>query len=286
MDSEKERIAKWRKDRQRRQRMEREDAQKRSFSSHFTLDDGDAKHQQEFEQYLVRQNLTKAHRTRRMTTGEVNLALSTWDLDELNQLWSMREDKLTYLDDAASLLSHIRFRAGIDSELRPAHQLLGYEAIEALQGKLEESGRLAAAAAPPAEEETLEEGKRVEQVRRVIREGQATFRKQLIAHYGAICMVTGTAQASVIDAAHIVAYNGASTNALSNGLLLRKDVHALFDAGLLRLTEDCRVTIDASVHDPYYRSLDGRSLHFAVATRVSKDALRRRLAGKGFQDLA
>ena len=284
MDSEKERIANWRKERQRRQKMEREEARKRSFSSHFTLGEEDAKHHQEFEEYLVRQNLTKAHRSRRMTTGEIRLALSAWDLDELNQLWAMREDKLTYLEDAALLLAHIRYRTGIDSELRPAHQLMRYEAIEALQGKLEESGRLAVAT--PVQEVVVEEGKRVEQVRRVIREGQANFRKQLIAYYGATCMVTGTAQASVIDAAHIVAYNGASTNALSNGLLLRKDIHALFDAGLLRLTEDCRVTVDVSVIDPYYRSLDGQSLHFAVATRVSKDALRRRLAGKGFQDLA
>jgi len=283
MDNEKERIAKWRKEKQRRQRTEREEAQNRTFSSHFTLGDEDATHQQEFEQYLVRQNLTKAHRTRRMTTGEIMLALRAWDLDELNQLWAMREEKLTFLEDAALLLAHIRLRTGIDAELRPAHQLMGYDAIEALQGKLEESGRLAVAA--PVEEEAVEEGKRVDQVRRVIREGQANFRKQLIAHYGATCMVTGTAQASVIDAAHIVAYNGASTNALSNGLLLRKDIHALFDAGLLNVTEDCRVALDAAVSDPYYRSLDGESLQFSAATRVSKDALRRRLAGTGLQDL-
>jgi hypothetical protein len=37
----------------------------------------------------------------------------------------------------------------------------------------------------------------MEQVLRVIREGQAEFRKRLVAHYGAVCMVTGTALANV-----------------------------------------------------------------------------------------
>jgi len=228
----------------------------------------------------VRQNLAKGNRARRMSSGEVRLALTTWGLDELNQLWGMRREKLTYLEDAALLLAEIRHRAGIDPQLRPAAELMDYEAIRALQGVLEENGRLTVEEPlPPTVEAVVAEGKRVEQVLRVIREGQAEFRKRLVAHYGAVCMVTGTAHASVIDAAHIVPYNGASTNALNNGLLLRKDIHALFDAGLLTIGPDLVVYVSAGVDDPFYRSLDGKELTLTSPPKISKDALRRRMAG-------
>lgn len=177
-------------------------------------------------------------------------------------------------------MAEIRHRAGIDPQLRPAAELLSYEAIQALRGVLEENGRLTVEEPLlPTEEAVVAEGKRVEQVLRVIREGQAEFRKRLVAHYGAVCMVTGTEQANVIDAAHIVPYNGTSTNALSNGLLLRKDIHALFDAGLLTIGPDLVVYVSAGVDDPFYRSLDGKDLTLTSPPKISKDALRRRMAG-------
>lgn len=98
-------------------------------------------------------------------------------------------------------------------------------------------------------------------------------------------MVTGTALASVIDAAHIVPYNGAATNALSNGLLLRKDIHALFDAGLLTIGPDLVVYVSAGVDDPFYRSLDGKELSLDAPPKMSKEALRRRLAGNESSEL-
>jgi predicted restriction endonuclease len=45
-----------------------------------------------------------------------------------------------------------------------------------------------------------------------------------------------------IDAAHIVPYNGFHQR-LNNGLLLRKDIHALFDAGLLTIGPDLVVYV-------------------------------------------
>ena len=198
----------------------------------------------------------------------------------------MREKKLKYLDDAALLLAHIRHRSGIDLQLRPASELFSHDVIQALQGVLEESGRLRVEKPlPPAPDAVAAEGKRMEQVLRVIREGQAEFRKRLVDHYGAVCMVTGTALASVIDAAHIVPYNGASTNALSNGLLLRKDIHALFDAGLLTIGPDLVVYVTAGVDDPYYRSLDGKDLTLTAPPKMSKEALRKRLVGHGSSEL-
>ena len=285
MDSEKERIAKWRAER-RQSREDQRKANQRPYSSLFTIDSSEVTDPPELQEYLVRLNLAKGNRARRMSSGEVRLALTTWSLDELNQLWGMRREKLTYLEDAALLLAEIRHRSGIDHELRPASELISYEAIQTLQGVLEENGRLTVEEPlPPTVEAVVAEGKRVEQVLRVIREGQAEFRKRLVAHYGAVCMVTGTAQASVIDAAHIVPYNGASTNALSNGLLLRKDIHALFDAGLLTIGPDLIVYVGAGVDDPFYRSLDGKELTLSSPARMSKEALKQRAAGTELSEL-
>ena len=285
MDKEKERIAKWRAERRQRREDQRKGTQ-RPYSSLFTIDDSELKDPPELQEFLVRQNLAKGNRARRMSSGEVRLALNTWGLDELNQLWGMRREKLTHLEDAALLLTEIRHRAGIDPQLRPAAEFLSHEAIQALRGELEENGRWTVEEPlPPTVEAEVAVGKRVEQVLRVIREGQAEFRKRLIAHYGAMCMVTGTAQASVIDAAHIVPYNGTSTNALSNGLLLRKDIHALFDAGMLTIGPDLVVYVGAGVDDPFYRSLDGKDLALTAPPRMSKEALKQRAAGTAWSEL-
>lgn len=285
MDNEKERIAKWRAERRQRREDQRK-ASQQPYSSLFTIDNDELTDPPGLQEYLVRQNLAKDNRARRMSSGEVRLALNTWALDELNQLWGMRREKLTYQEDAALLLAEIRHRAGIDSQLRPAAELMSYEAIQALQGVLEENGRLTVEEPlPPTVEAVVAEGKRMEQVLRVIREGQAEFRKRLVAHYGAVCMVTGTAQASVIDAAHIVPYNGTSTNALSNGLLLRKDIHALFDAGLLAIGPDLVVYVSAGVDDPFYRSLDGKELTLTAPPRMSKQALKQRVSGNETSEL-
>lgn len=77
----------------------------------------------------------------------------------------------------------------------------------------------------------------------------------------------------------------ASTNALSNGLLLRKDIHALFDAGLLTIGPDLVVYVTAGVDDPYYRSLDGKDLTLTAPPKMSKEALRKRLVGHGSSEL-
>ncbi len=64
---------------------------------------------------------------------------------------------------------------------------------------------------------------------------QARFREKLLDAYGARCAITGTAVASTLQAAHIVPYRGPQTNAVGNGILLRADIHNLFDMGLIQI---------------------------------------------------
>ncbi|WP_434988762.1 HNH endonuclease [Xanthomonas melonis] len=294
--NDKQRIAEWRaKRRQQRFEQERERDSKRQFGGHYFLEDkeaqgidpADAAADAE-ELALAQRKLVPAEAPPRLTSSELRLALWSWDLDALRQLWSEREQKLTYLEDAARLLAHIRHRSGIDPVLRAPAEMMKNDAVEALRGILEESGRLIQSL-PPASLAPLDvevDRKRVEQVLRVIRDGQADFRKRLIEHYGAVCMVTGTAHAAVIDAAHITPYNGTSTNALSNGLLLRKDIHALFDAGLLVVSPSLVISVSSTLSDACYRDLHGRPLRLLAPSKISTNALRSRMLGKAADELS
>jgi hypothetical protein len=58
--------------------------------------------------------------------------------------------------------------------------------------------------------------------------------KLLIAQYGGRCVVTRTSIVEVLEAAHIRPFSCKGTEDVDNGLLLRVDIHNLFDADLVR----------------------------------------------------
>jgi putative restriction endonuclease len=72
----------------------------------------------------------------------------------------------------------------------------------------------------------------------VIRRGQPEFRRILIRAYKGRCAVSGCDAIEVLEAAHIMPYLGQDTNHPSNGILLRADIHTLFDLGLLSIDTD------------------------------------------------
>lgn len=65
--------------------------------------------------------------------------------------------------------------------------------------------------------------------------GQDAFRKRQLERFGIRCAITGPHPAAALDAAHLYAYSTTSHHDLHGGLLLRKDLHALFDRGLLTI---------------------------------------------------
>jgi len=92
----------------------------------------------------------------------------------------------------------------------------------------------------------------------VARRGQATFRKQLIEAYRSRCAISGCNVLAVLEAAHITPYLGPATNHISNGLLLRADLHSLWDLCLIAIDPDAlTVWISPVINDDMYRSLDG-----------------------------
>jgi predicted RNA-binding protein with PUA-like domain len=94
------------------------------------------------------------------------------------------------------------------------------------------------------------------------RRGQPAFRKRLLYLYDHKCAISGVNIDLVIDAAHIVNHAVSGVNHSDNGILLRSDLHDLFDAGLLVIDPDqYTVQIDESLSESEYWSLNGKTLH-------------------------
>lgn len=93
------------------------------------------------------------------------------------------------------------------------------------------------------------------------RRGQAGFRNSLIEAYGARCCITGCDVLAGLEAAHISPYRGAHSNGVSNGLLLRADIHSLFDQGFLAIDERFRVLLAPEISgSEHYGTLIGSFL--------------------------
>jgi HNH endonuclease len=99
-----------------------------------------------------------------------------------------------------------------------------------------------------------------EYARRTIlrRQGQTAFRLALLRAYDGQCAVTGCGVVEVLQAAHIVQYRGAVTDRVENGLLLRSDIHDLFDLGKLSFDDDWRVLLHDDLRGSAYRALEGK----------------------------
>jgi hypothetical protein len=102
--------------------------------------------------------------------------------------------------------------------------------------------------------------------RRVLREifarqGQSDFRDSLIRAYHGQCAVTGCTVTPVLEAAHLLPYRGAHTNHVTNGLLLRADIHTLLDYKLWALEPGTRaITISRLLTGTPYNEIAGTKI--------------------------
>ncbi|WP_162241334.1 HNH endonuclease [Methylobacterium sp. Leaf113] len=79
------------------------------------------------------------------------------------------------------------------------------------------------------------------------RRGQPEFRSKLLEAYGRRCAISGCTVEAVLEAAHLSPYQGLQTNHVTNGILLRADIHTLYDYGLIAIEPDTRTIIVADV---------------------------------------
>ncbi|AYW90040.1 HNH endonuclease [Yersinia pseudotuberculosis] len=85
-----------------------------------------------------------------------------------------------------------------------------------------------------------------------VRRGQSSFRKKLLSAYGFKCAITSTKVVETLEAAHIYPYMGKATNHISNGIILRSDIHNLFDLGMINIGLDYKVNISPALECSEY----------------------------------
>lgn len=111
--------------------------------------------------------------------------------------------------------------------------------------------------------------------------GQGAFRVVVTDMYRRSCAVTGERTLPALDAAHIRPYSEGGEHAPSNGLLLRRDIHSIFDAGYVTVTPQFHFEVSNRIHDDFdngkdYYALHGREIGLPIvpAQRPSADELR------------
>lgn len=123
-------------------------------------------------------------------------------------------------------------------------------------------------------DDTLDDPGRI--TNRLARDRQAEFREQMLDVWDGRCAISGCDEAVALEAAHIDRYADTRRHNADSGLLLRADLHRLFDSGLLRLRPDrqgIRVEVHPNVTARIYRSLHGNVV--AKGSEVDRDALDR-----------
>lgn len=102
--------------------------------------------------------------------------------------------------------------------------------------------------------------------------GQGTFRVSVTDAYGRSCAVTAEHSLPVLEAVHIRSYANDGPHEVRNGILLRADLHRLFDKGYLTVTADHRVEVSARLRADYsngrtYYPLHGQALRIPEVER-------------------
>ncbi len=111
-----------------------------------------------------------------------------------------------------------------------------------------------------------------------IRRGQEQFREKLLAAYSRTCAITGCKIVDLLEAAHIRLHAEEANYRVTNGLLLRADVHTLFDLGLLAVDTRMQVRLAPELLRSEYKLYDGKGLRQPEypSEMPNADALERR----------
>jgi hypothetical protein len=127
---------------------------------------------------------------------------------------------------------------------------------------------------PPTDDEAVRDARRRILADIIQREGQPEFRAALIAAYQGRCAVTGCEVLAVLEAAHIIPYLGRHSNLTSNGLLLRADIHTLFDRHLLGVRGDTiTIWIADALEGSEYAVWRGRPIGLPVSIQDAPNSV-------------
>ncbi len=105
--------------------------------------------------------------------------------------------------------------------------------------------------------------------------GQGAFRILVTEAYQRRCAITGQHTLPVLQAAHIKPHSHTGPNNVSNGLLLRSDLHILFDQGYLTITRNFHIEVSARIKREYengriYYALHGKELEVIPSKEIDR----------------
>jgi putative restriction endonuclease len=91
--------------------------------------------------------------------------------------------------------------------------------------------------------------------------GQGTFRIVVTDAYDRRCAITRERTLPALEAAHIRPYADGGSHSPNNGLLLRRDIHALFDAGYVTVTPNLNFEVSRRIKEEFDNGRDYYALH-------------------------
>lgn len=193
-------------------------------------------------------------------------ALSLADVRELTieglkAAWANRPESFASLEAAAEALATLRSLNSPNTE-RPSFQyMMQHELVLDLEDSLPRELQ-DVSPSPTIELELLRVDRRTVRTQvAVIRPGQGNFRAAMLERYGGECCITGCRVDALLEAAHIIPYRGDQSDDPTNGLLLRVDLHRLFDAHLVSIhPATLTVEVATSLDDDGYQALHGKRL--------------------------
>lgn len=102
--------------------------------------------------------------------------------------------------------------------------------------------------------------------------GQGAFRVLVTDTYNRRCAITQERTLPALEAAHIRPYAEGGDHDATNGLLFRRDIHSLFDAGYVTVTPDARFEVSRRIKEEFdngrhYYALHGQAVFAPEDTR-------------------
>jgi putative restriction endonuclease len=91
--------------------------------------------------------------------------------------------------------------------------------------------------------------------------GQGAFRVSVTDVYQRRCAVTGERTLPILDAAHIRPYGQGGEHDITNGLLLRTDIHRLFDLGYVTVSTDGKFEVGRRLKEDFENGQHYYSMH-------------------------
>jgi hypothetical protein len=107
------------------------------------------------------------------------------------------------------------------------------------------------------------------------RRGQSEFRKALLAKHDGACCISKCGAMAVLEAAHIIPHTEETNYSLTNGLLLRADIHTLYDLNFIGIDASGKVHVSTSLKNTEYSQYHGVSIGTSVPKAMADNLAQR-----------